>query len=242
MSEYRRESEVGRSEFLRRTGVLGIAGASALGFPLLETRAVGAVPLLPPADVIAAGGGATVKIGHIDGFSGVYAAASRIAATSVWKSPRASHEKELAHQVRDRQRRRRQSPGDRQHRSAAPRLARKGRRACRLPELAASVSPFRPLPKNSASFFLAIGTHDTNITGQGAHHVTFRQTCYNPCSRTPSAPALLSSARSGTSSPPTTRSATTRKRGSKDIARPRRSSRRATIKHALGADRLSRRT
>jgi ABC-type branched-subunit amino acid transport system substrate-binding protein len=66
-----------RRDFLRRTGALGIAGAAALGFPLLETRAAGAGPLLPPRDVIAAGGGATVKIGHVDGFSGVYAAASQ---------------------------------------------------------------------------------------------------------------------------------------------------------------------
>ena len=70
------EREVSRSEFLRRTGALGVAGASVLGFPLLENRPAGAAPLAPAKDVIAAGGGATVKIGHIDGFSGVYAAAS----------------------------------------------------------------------------------------------------------------------------------------------------------------------
>ena len=68
--------DANRREFLRRTGALGIAGAAALGFPLLETRVAGAMPLLPPRDTIAAGGGATIKIGHIDGFSGVYAAAS----------------------------------------------------------------------------------------------------------------------------------------------------------------------
>jgi branched-chain amino acid transport system substrate-binding protein len=65
-----------RREFLRRTGALGIAGAAALGYPLLESRAAGSAPLLPPRDTIAAGGGATVKIGHLDGFSGVYASAS----------------------------------------------------------------------------------------------------------------------------------------------------------------------
>jgi branched-chain amino acid transport system substrate-binding protein len=65
-----------RRAFLRRTGALGIAGAAALGFPLAETRSAGAAPVLPPRDVIAAGGGATIKIGHIDGFSGVYASAS----------------------------------------------------------------------------------------------------------------------------------------------------------------------
>src|SRR3984957_8153542 len=69
--------DTNRREFLRRTGALGIAGAAALGYPLIETRAAGSAPLLPPRDVIAAGGGATLKIGHIDGFSGVYASASQ---------------------------------------------------------------------------------------------------------------------------------------------------------------------
>src|ERR1700722_4840885 len=68
--------DTNRREFLRRTGALGIAGAAALGYPLLETRVAGSAPLLPARDVIAAGGGATVKIGHVDGFSGVYASAS----------------------------------------------------------------------------------------------------------------------------------------------------------------------
>src|SRR5271165_4476613 len=76
MHDDRIESEPSRSEFLRRTGALGIAGAAALGFPLVEARPAGAAPLAPPKDVIAAGGNVTVKIGHIDGFSGVYAAAS----------------------------------------------------------------------------------------------------------------------------------------------------------------------
>src|SRR5471030_1012722 len=77
MDDQRPDSSVDRAEFMRRTGALGIAGAAALGFPLLETRAAGAAPLAPARDVIAAGGGATVKIGHIDGFSGVYASASQ---------------------------------------------------------------------------------------------------------------------------------------------------------------------
>ncbi|MDB5094275.1 MAG: hypothetical protein JWO85_2376, partial [Candidatus Eremiobacteraeota bacterium] len=77
MDDQRAANPVDRKEFLRRSGALGIAGAAALGFPLLEARAAGAAVLLPPRDVIAAGGGATIKIGHIDGFSGVYAAASQ---------------------------------------------------------------------------------------------------------------------------------------------------------------------
>src|SRR5579872_6959991 len=75
MSEFRRETDVARAEFLRRTGALGIAGAAALGYPLLETRDVNAAPLPPAKEVIAAGGGATIKIVHVDSFSGVYAAA-----------------------------------------------------------------------------------------------------------------------------------------------------------------------
>ena len=76
MDDHCPESSVDRKEFLRRSGALGVAGAAALGFPLLESRAAGAAPLAPPRDVIAAGGGATIKIGHVDSFSGVYAAAS----------------------------------------------------------------------------------------------------------------------------------------------------------------------
>jgi branched-chain amino acid transport system substrate-binding protein len=41
------------------------------------------------------------------------------------------------------------------------------------------------------TFFLAIGTHDTNITGHGAHHVTFRQTCSNAMLANAVGPALL---------------------------------------------------
>ena len=69
------EDGISRTEFLRRSGALGIAGAASLGYSLLEARAE-AAPLGPVREVIAAGGSATVKIGHVDGFSGVYAAAS----------------------------------------------------------------------------------------------------------------------------------------------------------------------
>ena len=40
-------------------------------------------------------------------------------------------------------------------------------------------------------FFLAIGTHDTNITGPLAHEVTFRQTCSNAMLANAVGPALL---------------------------------------------------
>ena len=97
-----------RREFLRRTGALGIAGAAALGYPLVETRAAGSAPLLPPRDVIAAGeGGVTLKIGLLSTASqGVYASASQSQQNRLGSRGRASDEKELAHQVRDRQGRR----------------------------------------------------------------------------------------------------------------------------------------
>ena len=44
MDDHRPDTSVDRKEFLRRTGALGIAGASVLGFPLLETRIAGAAP------------------------------------------------------------------------------------------------------------------------------------------------------------------------------------------------------
>jgi hypothetical protein len=53
MDDMRRDG-VSRSEFLRRTGALGIAGATSLGLTLPETRAAGAAPL-GPRDTIAAG-------------------------------------------------------------------------------------------------------------------------------------------------------------------------------------------
>lgn len=74
-----------RAEFCRRAGRLGLAaaGAAALGFPLLEPHRVDAGPREPPKDIIAAGGGATIKIGHIDGFTGLYAAAALAQSTGL---------------------------------------------------------------------------------------------------------------------------------------------------------------
>jgi branched-chain amino acid transport system substrate-binding protein len=58
-----------RREFLRRTGALGIAGASALGFSLIEPPH----GLASPPRTVAAVPAVTVKLGYMDGFSGVYA-------------------------------------------------------------------------------------------------------------------------------------------------------------------------
>ena len=67
-----------RASFCRRAGRLGLAAASAtaLGFSLLKRPRADAAPVIAPKDVLAASGRATIKIGHIDGFTGLYAAAA----------------------------------------------------------------------------------------------------------------------------------------------------------------------
>jgi len=184
------DDDSNRREFLRRTGALGIAGAAALGYPLLETRAVGAAPLLPPRDVIAAGGGATVKIGHLDGFSGVYASASQsqqlgleVAVEQAMKKN--SRIKYVIVKGDDKS-----TPAD--GTTEARRLISQEK----VDILAGCLSSGVGLAVSNTceqlgSFFLAIGTHDTNITGQGAHHVTFRQTCSNAMLANAVGPALL---------------------------------------------------
>jgi branched-chain amino acid transport system substrate-binding protein len=179
-----------RREFLRRTGALGLAGAAALGYPLLETRAARSSPLLPPRDVIAAGGGATVKIGHIDGFSGVYAAASA--------------SQQLGLEIGLEQAMRKNSrikyvlvKGD--DASAPATGSTEARRLVtqeKVDVLVGCLSSGVGLAVSNTAeqlgtFFLAIGTHDTNITGQGAHHVTFRQTCSNAMLANAVGPSLL---------------------------------------------------
>jgi branched-chain amino acid transport system substrate-binding protein len=190
MDDQRPDTSVDRKEFIRRTGALGIAGAAALGFPLLETRAAGAAPLLPPHDVIAAGGGATVKIGHIDGFSGVYAAASQsqqhglevAVAEAMKKNSRIKYEI---------------LKGDDASAAAtgtteAKRLIQQEKvdllTGCLSSAVGLAVSA---TAQQNNTFFLAIGTHDTNITGPKAHRVTFRQTTSNAMLANAIGPELL---------------------------------------------------
>jgi branched-chain amino acid transport system substrate-binding protein len=185
-----RPDEVGRKEFLRRTGALGIAGAAALGFPLLETRAAGAAPLLPPRDVIAAGGGATIKIGHIDGFSGVYASASN--------SQHHGMEVAVAQAMRKNNRIKYELvKGDDANAAAtgtteAKRLISQEKvdvlAGCLSSAVGLAVSA---TASENNTFFLAVGTHDTNITGPKAHRVTFRQTCSNAMLANAVGPELL---------------------------------------------------
>jgi len=182
--------DVSRSEFLRRTGALGIAGAAALGYPLLETRVAGASPLRPARDTIAAGGGATIKIGHLDGFSGVYAAASESQQTGLQLAIDEANRKNSRVQftiVR----------GDDTNQPAvgsneAKRLISQEKvdvlAGCLSSGVGLAVSA---ICEENGVFFDAIGTHDTNITGPKANKVTFRTTCSNAMLANAVGPALL---------------------------------------------------
>jgi branched-chain amino acid transport system substrate-binding protein len=187
---HRPEKSLDRSEFLRRTGALGIAGAASLGFPLLESRAAGAAPLAPVKDIIAAGGGARVKIGHIDGFSGVYALASESQQSGLQAAVDAANKKNSRIQweiVR----------GDDANQPAigsneAKRLISQEKvdvlTGCLSSGVGLAVSA---IAEENGVFFLAIGTHDTNITGPKANRVTFRATCSNAMLASAVGPALL---------------------------------------------------
>jgi branched-chain amino acid transport system substrate-binding protein len=183
-------NDTNRREFLRRTGALGIAGAATLGYPLLETRAAGSAPLPPPRDTIAAGGGATVKIGHIDGFSGVYASASQ--------SQQLGMEVAVAQAMKKNSRIKYVIvKGDDANAPATGSTeARRLVSQEKVDILAGCLSSGVGLAVSNTceqlgSFFLATGTHDTNITGPLAHHVTFRQTCSNAMLANAVGPALL---------------------------------------------------
>jgi branched-chain amino acid transport system substrate-binding protein len=190
MDDHRPDSSVDRKEFLRRTGALGIAGASALGFPLLEMRPAGAARLLPPRDVIAAGGGATVKIGHIDSFSGVYAAAAAsqhhgmevAVAQAMKKSNRIKYELIKGDDASV------PATGS----TETKRLISQEKVDVVTGGLSSAVGlAVSALCEESGVFFLAVGTHDTNITGPKANKVTFRQTCSNAMLANAVGPELL---------------------------------------------------
>ncbi len=172
------EREVSRTEFLRRTGALGIAGASVLGFPLLENRPAGAAPLAPPRDVIAAGGGVTVKIGHIDGFSGVYASASDSQQAGLALAVAEANKKNSRVQFAI-------VKGDDASQPAigtneAKRLISQEKVDVLVGCLSSAVGlAVSATAEENGVFYLAIGTHDTNITGAKANKVCFRATCSN---------------------------------------------------------------
>ena len=190
MAEYRRESDVGRKEFLRRTGALGIAGASVLGFPLLETREVGAAPVPPAKDVIAAGGGATVKVGHVDSFSGVYAAAGESQHTGL----------QAAFEIAMKKNNRVKYLLIRGDDASKPATGVNEAKRLTLQEkadlLVGGLSSAVGLAVSATSeelgiLWLAIGTHDTNITGAKANRTCFRVTSNLSMLANATCPSLL---------------------------------------------------
>ena len=190
MAEYRRESDVGRKEFLRRTGALGIAGASVLGFPLLETREVGAAPVPPAKDVIAAGGGATVKVGHVDSFSGVYAAAGESQHTGLQAAFDIAMKKNnrVKYQL---------IRGDDASKPATgvneeKRLVLQEKVDLTTGGLSSAVGlAVSATAQELGVLFIAIGTHDTNITGAKVNRVCFRTTCSLQMLANATCPSLL---------------------------------------------------
>ncbi len=191
MSDPQLDSDgVSRAEFLRRTGALGVAGAASLGFTLPETRAAGAAPLAPAKDIVAAGGGATIKLGHIDGFSGVYAAASESQQTGIQLAVDEANRKNsrLRFEI---------VRGDDTNQPAvgsteAKRLISQDKVDALIGCLSSGVGlAVSAIAQEQGTFFMAVGTHDTNITGPKAHKVTFRATCSNAMLASAVGPALL---------------------------------------------------
>jgi len=190
MPDFRRQTDVSRTEFLRRTGALGIAGATTLGFPLLETRPIGAAPLPPPREVIAAGGGATIKIGQVDSFSGVYAAAGMSQYTGL----------DAAFEIAMKKNNRIKYvivKGDDVSKPAT------GVNECkrlvaqeRVDLLCGGVSSAVSLADSATAeeagvLFVCIGSHDTNITGPKVNRVCFRTTASLQMLANATCPSLL---------------------------------------------------
>lgn len=190
MSEFRRETEVDRSEFLRRTGALGVAGATTLGFPLLETRRAGAAPLPPAKEVIAAGGGVTVKIGHVDSFSGVYAAAGSSQQTGLEAALELAMKKNnrIKYAI---------LKGDDAGKPAtgvneAKRLVLQSNVDVLCGGLSSAVGlAVSATAEELGTLFVAIGTHDTNITGKLVNRVCFRTTASLQMLANATCPSLL---------------------------------------------------
>ncbi|MGH7660762.1 MAG: ABC transporter substrate-binding protein [Vulcanimicrobiaceae bacterium] len=175
MSEFRRETEVARGEFLRRTGALGIAGAATLGYSLLESRDADAAPLPPAKEVIAAGGGATIKIGHVDSFSGVYATAGASQHTGLEAAFALAMKKNnrIKYVLEE---------GDDASKPAtgvneATHLVLQRRVDVLCGGLSSAVGlAVSATAQELGTLFVAIGTHDTNITGKNANRACFRAT------------------------------------------------------------------
>jgi branched-chain amino acid transport system substrate-binding protein len=184
--------QVSREEFLRRTGVLGVAAAAELGFPLLETRRADAGPLSPAPDVIAAGGKVpVVRIGHIDGFTGVYAAASESQHTGLQQAVEDANKK-YGSKVRFEIVRGDDTSAPIIGKYEARRLIEQERVDVLMGCLSSAVGlVVSSVAQEHGVVYFAVGTHDTNITGPKANRCCFRTTCSNAMVVNAVAPPLL---------------------------------------------------
>jgi len=191
MQDDKLKPEVSRNEFLRRTGALGVAGAAYLGYPLLEARPLDARPLPPAKDVIAAmGPSVRIKIGHVDSFSGVYAAAGASQATGI-KLAIAEANKRNSRVQFDYIRGDDASKPDIGS-NEAKRLINQEKIDVMMGGLSSAVGlAVSAVAEENGIIWLAIGTHDTNITGPKANRVCFRTTCSNAMLANAVGPALL---------------------------------------------------
>ena len=185
-------ADVSRPEFLRRTGVLGIAAAAQLGFPLLEARRADAAPLPPVRDAIAAGGKVPiVRIGHIDGFTGVYAAASESQHTGLQQAVEDANKK-YGSKVQFEIVRGDDTSAPIIGKYEARRLIEQERVDVLMGCLSSAVGlVVSQVAQQHGVVYFAVGTHDTNITGPKANRCCFRTTCSNAMVVNAVAPPLL---------------------------------------------------
>jgi branched-chain amino acid transport system substrate-binding protein len=185
-------NDVSRPEFLRRTGALGIAAAAQLGFPLLEARRADAAPLPPARDVIAAGGRVPiVRIGHIDGFTGVYAAASESQHTGLQQAVEDANRK-YGSKVQFEIVRGDDTSAPIIGKYEARRLIEEEHVDVLMGCLSSGVGlVVSAVAQEHGVIYFAVGTHDTNITGPKANRCCFRTTCSNSMLVNAVAPPLL---------------------------------------------------
>lgn len=190
VSPHQRPEGLARAEFLRRTGALGIAGAAALGFVLPETRAAHAAPLPPVRDTIAAAGGAVIRIGHIEGFSGFNSAASESQSSGLLlaiEEANARNSRVRFEIVRG---------DDTNDPGVGVSEARRLIVNERVDVLAGLINTgvgleVTKVAEAYGTFLLHIGSHGTPLTGSQASPVAFRTTCSNTMLANALGPALL---------------------------------------------------
>ncbi len=179
-----------RAAFLRRAGALGLAGAAALGYPLLDVRPSEAASPSPPRNVVAAYGKAVVRLGHLESYSGSIGAAAYSQASGVQlaveeankRNSRVHFELVRGDDADD------ELVGERE----ARRLVH-GERVDALIGLTSTAVALRVMriAEQAGVPLLQVGTNGTSITGRAASPLSFRTTSSNQMLTSALGPALL---------------------------------------------------